>query len=124
MQTPASKAAANIPRQLGEYELLDRLGGSQTGPVFKARHRQTGRMFAVKVLPPELASQETVLKRFEREAALATKLDHPSLIAAFEYGQQDGVAYLVTEFFTGTDLAKVVQERGPLPIEEAQDYFL
>ena len=61
----------SVPRRLGEYELLNRLGGSQTGPVFQARHAATGRMFAIKVLPAELAAQETVFKRFEREAALA-----------------------------------------------------
>jgi eukaryotic-like serine/threonine-protein kinase len=112
-----------VPKQLGEYELLERLGGSATGPVFQARHRTTGRMYALKVLPPDLAKQETVLKRFEREAELAKRLNHPSLIVAFDSGRQDGVAYLVTEYFTGTDLAKLVQERGPLPVDEAQDYF-
>jgi serine/threonine protein kinase len=112
-----------VPKQLGEYELIERLGGGHTGPVFQARHRTSGRMYAVKVLPKDLARQETVLKRFEREAALAKRLNHASLIAAFDSGQQDGVAYLVMEYFTGTDLAKLVHQRGPLPVEEAQEYL-
>ena len=122
--TPHDSGGPTIPKQLGEYELVERIGGSASGPVFKAKHRTTGRMYAVKVLPPDLAKQETVLKRFQREAELAKRLNHPSLIAAFDSGQQNGVAYLVMEYFTGTDLAKVVQERGPLPIEEARDYLV
>lgn len=124
MAISPSKLEFNVPRQLGDFELLQRIGGSQTGPIYQARSRTSGRMFAIKVLPPELASQPTILKRFEREAALALKLNHASLTAAFDFGRQDGVAYLVTEFFTGTDLATIVKERGPLAVEQAQDYFL
>jgi serine/threonine protein kinase len=121
--TPRDAGQQTIPKQLGEYELIERMGGSASGPVFQAKHRSTGRMYAIKVLPPDLAKQETVLKRFQREAELARRLNHPSLIAAFDSGQQNGIAYLVMEYFTGTDLAKVVQERGPLSVEEAQDYL-
>lgn len=124
MSNPASKPESNVPRQLGDYELLDRIGGGQTGPVFQARNRTSGRMFAIKVLPPELAGQKTILKRFEREAALALKLNHASLTAAFDSGHQDGVAYLVTEYFTGKDLATIIKERGPLDVEQARDFFL
>jgi serine/threonine protein kinase len=83
------------------------------GLVFRAYDEQLARDVAVKVLPPGTFPDEHARKRFLREARLLAKLNHPNVAMAFDFGQQDGVDYLVTEYVPGITLdAKLAN--GPL----------
>src|SRR5437764_2501038 len=108
VQTPA------IGAMLGHYLLLEQVGRGGMGVVFRAHDEQLARDVAVKVLPPGTFPDENARKRFLREARLLAKLNHPNVAMAFDFGQQDGIDYLVTEYVPGITLdAKLAS--GPLP---------
>jgi serine/threonine protein kinase len=98
--------AAEGPRRLGKFELLEELGLGSFGHVFRARDTELGRTVAIKLLRAgRLASREEV-DRFVREARSAAQLQHPGLVALYETGQtEEGLFYLVEEFVQGETLA-------------------
>ena len=73
-----------IGKTLRTYRITDKLGVGGQGAVYKATDVKLGRSVVVKVLPPELTAKEANLKRFEREARLASSLDHPNICTIFE----------------------------------------
>ncbi|CAA9589370.1 MAG: hypothetical protein AVDCRST_MAG18-4614 [uncultured Thermomicrobiales bacterium] len=107
---------------LGSYRLEERIGRGGMGEVWRGRHTRLGSERAVKVLPAHLAAEEDFLKRFEREASSASRLDHPNILAVYEYGESNGTPYLVMPYVKGGTL-KERMARGPVPREEALDYM-
>jgi len=99
---------------LGHYRLLEQVGKGGMGVVFRARDERLERDVAVKVLPPGIFPDENSRKRFRREARVLAKLSHPNVAMAFDFGQQDGIDYLVTEYVPGITLDAKLAE-GPLP---------
>lgn len=95
---------AAAPKQLGEYELLERLGEGGMGAVYKARHQGLETLVAVKVLHPQRQADEVTLERFQREMIAIGKLDHPQIVRAIDAGEDQGIHYLVMEFVDGVDL--------------------
>jgi tRNA A-37 threonylcarbamoyl transferase component Bud32 len=108
---------------VGNYLVLDRLGKGGMGMVFKARHRRTKRIVALKLLPPSYARSESAVLRFQREAEAVGRLGHPNIVAALDAGDFNGLHYFVMEYVEGCDLARLVKEEGPLPLERALDYL-
>ena len=103
-----------IGQTVSRYRILEEIGHGGMGVVFRARDEQLDRDVAVKILPPRIFPNQRARKRFHREAQVLAKLNHPNVAMAFDYGQQDGIDYLVTEFVGGFTLdAKLVN--GPLP---------
>ncbi len=88
------------------------------------QHVETGRYYFLKFVPPESLGNTEVVKRFERECEILTSLDHPNLIVGHETFQHDKLRFLVMEFVMGTDLATLVKQQGPLPVDQAVDYLL
>lgn len=117
--TPAGEE--EVPKALGEYELLGPLGVGGVGKVYKARHRKLGKLVALKLLHSHAHPSPEALARFLREMRVAGGLDHPNVVEAHDAGEQAGVAYLVMRLVEGTDLARLVRDRGPLPVAEACD---
>jgi serine/threonine protein kinase len=103
---------------LGEYKVLERVGRGRMAGVYRAVH-QLGQVVAIKVLPPSRAREGHFLARFQREAALALRLNHPNIVRAFQTGSTNGLHYLVMEYLDGEPLDEVMQRRGPLPPQEA-----
>ncbi|MCI0460516.1 MAG: protein kinase [Gemmataceae bacterium] len=93
------------------------------GEVLKARHRALGRVVALKVIRKECVDNPRVLARFQREIEATGKLDHPNVVRAFDADQVGGVHFFAMEYIEGTDLSRLVKERGPLPILQACDYI-
>lgn len=89
--------------------------------MFKARHRYMARVVALKTLPGTLADTPEAVARFQREARAAARLDHPNIVTAFDADECDGVPFLAMELVEGTDLAMLVRQKGPLPVEQAVD---
>jgi serine/threonine-protein kinase len=107
---------------VGPYVLLERIGEGGMGQVFKAWHRHLDRTVALKVIRKDrLDSQETV-RRFQREIEVAARLSHPNIVAALDAGEVAGSRYVALEYVEGIDLAKLVKQRGPLPVAQACDY--
>src|SRR5919206_802981 len=109
-------------RILGSYRLVEQIGKGGMGEVYRAQHLRLGREAAVKILPVNLAAEADFLKRFEREAAAAASLDHPSILPVWDYGEQDGVPYLVMPLLRGGTLTDRLR-RGPLSLAQVGAYL-
>lgn len=111
--------------KIGNYEILSKLGQGGMGAVFKAKHASTGKIVALKVLPPRLAKDPAFVVRFQREAEAAGKLHHPNIVQGIEVGQSpEGYHYLVMEFVDGRSVQKILREKGFLPEAEALNLAL
>jgi serine/threonine protein kinase/WD40 repeat protein len=106
---------------IGNYVVLDKLGAGGMGMVFKARHSRLKRDVALKLLPPSVARDPSAVLRFQREAKAAAKLSHPNVVAVLDADEFRGLHFLVMEYVEGRDLARLVRQRGPLPVPEAID---
>jgi serine/threonine protein kinase len=109
---------------IGNYVVLDKIGSGGMGLVLKARHRQLQRVVALKLLPPSISRDRSAVIRFRREAAAVANLRHPNIVAALDAGETGGLLFLVMELVDGKDLAKIVREKGPLPITQAVDCII
>ena len=89
---------------IGPYLVLARCGQGGMGVVFKARHRPTGQVVALKILPPSFARDATLVQRFRREVEAAARLDHPNIVKILDSSQDRGVHFLAMEFIEGRDL--------------------
>src|ERR1700704_3064806 len=107
-----------IGTNLGNYKILEKLGAGGQGTVYKAVDSKLGRTVVVKVLPPELTAKEANLKRFEREARLASSLDHPNICTIFDLNEIDGVHYIAMQYVEGRNVRELVSGR-PLELQSA-----
>jgi serine/threonine protein kinase len=107
---------------LGSYVLLERLGEGGMGQVFKARNWKLGRVVALKVIRREFLTDPEVVQRFRREIRAVAQLGHPNIVLAHDADEVGGTHFLVMEFVEGTDLGRLVERRGPLPVDEACDF--
>jgi serine/threonine protein kinase len=109
-----------IARSLGDYDLLTRIGVGGLCEVYRSRHRSTGALVAVKILPEETARKEILLRRFEQEFRVASRLDHPNIVRALDFQQLPGQPpFLVMELVEGESLAEKVEREGRLAEEMA-----
>src|SRR5438552_11042652 len=105
-----------IGQLLGNYKITQKIGAGGQGTVYKATDQKLGRTVVVKVLPAELTVKETNLKRFEREARLASALDHPNICTIFDLDETDGVHYIAMQYVEGRNVRQLVNGR-PLELE-------
>ncbi len=103
---------------LGNYKILEKLGAGGQGTVYKAIDSKLGRTVVIKVLPEELVTKEANLKRFEREARLASSLDHPNICTIFDLNVIDGVHFIAMQYLSGRNVRQLVNGR-PLQLESA-----
>jgi len=111
-------AGLKAGERLGHYEVQESIGHGGMGEVYRARDTRLGRDVALKVLAPDVAGDPHALHRFEREGRTVASLSHPNILAIFDVGQQDGVAYAATELLHGENLRQCL-ERGPVPLAQA-----
>src|SRR6266581_2508452 len=105
-----------VGSRLGPYEILSPLGAGGMGEVWKARDTRLGREVAIKVLPAEVASDPSRLKRFEKEARSASALNHPNIVTVYDIGLADSVSYIAMELVAGKTLLALLFS-GPLPVK-------
>lgn len=98
----------------GRYRLVARIARGGMSTVYQAVDERLDRTVAVKVMAPELAADPQFLARFTREARATARLSSPYVVAVFDQGSHDGLAYLVMEFVSGRTLRDLLAERGRL----------
>lgn len=103
----------------GVYEVLEPLGRGGMAEVYKGYHPRLDRTVAIKILPASLAAEEDFRTRFEREARAVAALKHSNVVQIFDFGDTDGLYYMVMEYIAGSDLARLLREGGPLPLDQA-----
>ncbi len=103
---------------LGNYKILEKLGAGGQGTVYKAVDSKLGRTVVIKVLPDELVAKSANLKRFEREARLASALDHPNICTIFDLNEIDGVHFIAMQYIAGRNVRQLVGGK-PLQLESA-----
>jgi len=104
--------------RLGPYEILSAIGAGGMGEVYRARDTRLLRDVAVKVLPASVSVDPDRIARFEREARATAALNHPNIVAVYDVGTSNGVAFVVSELLEGETLRERVR-RGPLPVRKS-----
>jgi serine/threonine-protein kinase len=107
-----------IGTQLHHYRITEKIGAGGQGSVYKAIDTRLGRAVVIKVLPPELTAKTANLKRFEREAQLASQLDHPNICTIYDIGQFDGMHYIAMQYLEGKTVRQLVDGK-PLELKSA-----
>ncbi|MGH9833923.1 MAG: protein kinase domain-containing protein [Blastocatellia bacterium] len=93
---------------ISHYRIIEQLGQGGQATAYKATDTRLNRSVVIKVLLPELAASENARRRFEREAKLASALDHPNICAIYDIGESDGLCYIVMPFIEGRTLKQVI----------------
>lgn len=109
--------------RLGPYEIASRIGAGGMGEVWRAHDTRIGRDVAVKILPPDFASNAERLRRFELEARAAGNLNHPNLVTIHDLGTHEGTPYIVMELLEGETLRdRMGTDSGPrIPVRKAME---
>ena len=107
-----------IGKSLRNFRITDKLGVGGQGAVYKATDTKLDRTVVIKVIPPELSAKEANLKRFEREAKLASSLDHPNICTIYDLDEVDGVHFIAMQFVEGKNVRQLVAGR-PLELKTA-----
>src|SRR5207249_11613654 len=100
-----------IGQTLGNYKITHKIGAGGQGTVYKATDTKLGRTVGLKVLPPELTAKETNLKRFDREARLASALYHPNICTIFDLDVANGLHFIAMQHVDGKKVRQLVNSR-------------
>src|SRR5439155_20110443 len=107
-----------VGQTLGNYKITQKIGAGGQSAVYKAIDNKLGRTVVIKVLPAELTAKEANLKRFEREARLASSLDHPNICTIFDLNEINGINYIAMQYIEGRNVRELVSGR-PLDLQSA-----
>jgi len=101
----------------GKYRILSKIGQGGMGAVYKALHLAFDELRALKVMAPELLSDQLFVKRFKHEAVITRRLQHPNAVRVDDIDESDdGRPFIVMEYIEGRSLKKLIQDEGPLPV--------
>jgi TolB-like protein/Flp pilus assembly protein TadD len=109
-----------MPKEFGDYELLEEVGRGGQGVVFRAWQKSLNRTVAVKIIGIGQLTTNAHLKRLRREAEAAAKLNHPGIVPVYEVGERDGTYYFSMRFVEGDCLDDVVS-RGSISVQQAAE---
>src|SRR5512147_2330826 len=110
-------------QMLGPYRIITQIGKGGMATVYKAYQASVDRYVAIKVLPSQLAESKEFAARFQQEARIIAKLEHPHILPVFDYGESDGVAYLVMRYLDAGTLKDRMEAGRPLPLAEIDRIF-
>jgi serine/threonine protein kinase len=110
--------------QLGQFELLEFVGGGGMGAVFRARDTMLDREVALKVLSRSQGADDETRRRFQVEAQSAARLDHQNIARVYYVGEDQGLNFIAFEFIHGSNVRDLTDREGPLPLADAISYTL
>ena len=110
-------------QMLGSYRIINQIGQGGMATVYKAYQPSMDRHVAIKVLPSRLAESKEFVKRFQQEARIIARLEHPHILPVFDYGESDGVAYFVMRYLEAGTLKDRMVAHRPLPVDEIDRIF-
>ena len=105
----------------GRYHVLERIAAGGMGEVFRAQDAVLAREVAIKVLHRSLASDQGFVERFRREARAAATLNHPNIVAVYDWGAVDGIYYMVMEYVQGRSVRELLNAGGKLAPAQAAE---
>jgi serine/threonine-protein kinase len=117
-EVPIANPGALTGAQIGAYKVGEVLGRGGMGEVYRGEHTTLRRTIAVKVLPHELADRNEARLRFEREARIVASFKHPNIVNVFDFGEYEGMFYMVMEFLEGRELTELLAPGEPIPADE------
>ncbi len=101
-----------MKKRIGKFEILRPLGKGAMGEVYLGRDPILGRQVAIKTVQPGSSFGEEARARFEREARATAAMNHPNIVTVFDFGEEDGLHYLVMEFIDGEDLESLIAKQS------------
>jgi predicted Ser/Thr protein kinase/uncharacterized membrane protein len=107
-----------LSRLFPQLQILSLIGKGGMGAVYRARQPALDRIVALKILPPQIATGSNFVERFNREARALAKLNHPNIVAVYEFGQAGGLSYFIMEYVDGVNLREL-ERAGKLSPREA-----
>ena len=105
-------------QRIGRYQILEEIASGGQATVYRVWDTQTGGILALKVMHPHLTRDSSYIERFQREAAIASALDHPNVTRVFEIGQ-DGDTHFMSMEYLPLSLHYLIQSQGKLPVDRA-----
>jgi serine/threonine protein kinase len=113
---PPPPTPAEIAKFFPQLEILECLGRGGMGVVYKARQPRLDRLVALKVLAPEREKDPQFAERFAREAKALARLNHPNIVTVHDFGEADGLFYLMMEYVDGLSLRELLRTRKLWPL--------
>jgi predicted Ser/Thr protein kinase len=110
-------SVAELAQRFPQLEILEFLGQGGMGLVYKARQLSLDRIVALKILPVDHGNDRNFAERFTQEARALARLNHPNIVAVYDFGQTDGLYYLLMEFVDGVNLRQLERSGGVTPRE-------
>jgi serine/threonine protein kinase len=110
-------------QMLGPYQIISQIGEGGMATVYKAYQPSMDRNVAIKVLPGQLAESAEFTQRFQQEARIIAKLEHPHILPVFDYGESGGITYLVMRYLDAGTLRDRMENGRPLPLDEIDRLF-
>lgn len=110
--------------RIGHYQIVSLLGRGGMASVYKAHEMSLNRTVALKVLRPELAEDPSFVKRFQREAQAAARLNHPAISTVYAIGQEGELTFFAMEYVQGSTLRQLIRQEGPLSLERALEILI
>jgi eukaryotic-like serine/threonine-protein kinase len=114
----AMAAGPNAPRQVGRYQIIERIGRGGMASVYRAHDPGIDRVIAIKFLHSAYCQDDEYRSRFLREARAAGNLSHPNIVTVHDVGEIDGRPYMAMELIQGEPLDELMKRSGPLPIRD------
>ena len=106
------------------YELVRQIGSGGMAVVYQAYDTALDRTVAIKLLREEYADDPDFTRRFQKEAQAVARMSHQNIVNIYDFGESDGVAYLVMEYVEGSTLKDIIARTGPLPVGLVIDYSI
>ena len=105
-------------KQIGKYTIVGKVGEGAMGEVFKAHDPVLNRFVAIKTIISGLGTHDDLRLRFQREAQAAAQLNHPNIVAVYDFGEDKGKIFMPMELLEGTDLREIIHQRKSLTLDE------
>jgi serine/threonine protein kinase len=105
-----ARMAINSGQMIGQYRVLEFLGQGGMASVYKAHHPKLDRVVAIKMIHPQYVTDANFIGRFEREAQIVAKLEHPNIVPVYDASEQDGMPYIVMKYIEGKTLKDVLND--------------